>query len=168
VVRSVQLSGSPIHLLHVIHLCECTNQKVGCYVAPSLIVHLQSTPCEDQIIYLSKVQRRQTHHPVITTSIGGVMHAMCQALEHLSHTNIWAAPPLNPHNIHLKSARTTAKLGSTIPSTFGRWHDALPSHGVKPTWGFHKSQIAESWDLEARSRLPTLERGRGSSWEPRD
>jgi hypothetical protein len=31
-----------------------------------------------------------------------------------------------------------------------------------------QSQIAESWDLEARSRLPTLERGRGLSWEPRD
>jgi hypothetical protein len=31
-----------------------------------------------------------------------------------------------------------------------------------------QSQVAESWDLEARSRLPTLERGRGSSWEPKD
>ncbi len=31
-----------------------------------------------------------------------------------------------------------------------------------------QSQVAESWDLVARSRLPTLERGRGSSWEPRD
>jgi len=26
-----------------------------------------------------------------------------------------------------------------------------------------QSQVAESWDLVARSRLPTLERGRGSS-----
>ncbi len=26
-----------------------------------------------------------------------------------------------------------------------------------------QSQVAESWDLEARSQLPTLERGRGSS-----
>jgi hypothetical protein len=31
-----------------------------------------------------------------------------------------------------------------------------------------QSQVAESWDSEARSRLPTLKRGRGSSWEPRD
>jgi hypothetical protein len=31
-----------------------------------------------------------------------------------------------------------------------------------------QSQVAKSWDLEARSQLPTLERGRGSSWEPRD
>ncbi len=31
-----------------------------------------------------------------------------------------------------------------------------------------QSQVAESWDLEAHSRLPTLERGRGSSWEPKD
>ncbi len=45
--------------------------------------------------------------------------------------------------------------------------DALLSHGVKPTWGFHKVKLRKS-DLAARSRLPTLERGRGSSWEPRD
>jgi hypothetical protein len=31
-----------------------------------------------------------------------------------------------------------------------------------------QSQVTESWDLEAHSRLPTLERGRGSSWEPKD
>jgi hypothetical protein len=31
-----------------------------------------------------------------------------------------------------------------------------------------QSQVAESWDLVARSWLPTLERGKGSSWEPRD
>jgi hypothetical protein len=31
-----------------------------------------------------------------------------------------------------------------------------------------QSQVAESWDLVACSRLPTLKRGRGSSWEPRD
>jgi hypothetical protein len=34
--------------------------------------------------------------------------------------------------------------------------------------GVSQSQVAESWDLEARSRLPTLKRGRGLSWEPRD
>jgi hypothetical protein len=44
---------------------------------------------------------------------------------------------------------------------------ALLSHGVKPTWGFHKVKSQKN-DLAARSRLPTLERGRGSSWEPRD
>ncbi len=33
--------------------------------------------------------------------------------------------------------------------------------------GFTKSSCG-SWDLVARSRLPTLERGRGSNWEPRD
>ncbi len=39
--------------------------------------------------------------------------------------------------------------------------------GVKPTWGSHKVKL-RNWDLVARSRLPTLKRGRGSSWEPRD
>jgi hypothetical protein len=32
----------------------------------------------------------------------------------------------------------------------------------------HQCEIAESWDRRVRSRLPTLKRGRGSSWEPRD
>ncbi len=45
--------------------------------------------------------------------------------------------------------------------------DALLSHRVKPAWGFHKVKLWKS-DLTARSRLPTLERGRWSSWEPRD
>jgi hypothetical protein len=107
------------------------NQKVRCYVAPSLIAHLQSIPYEDQIIYPSKVQWGQTHRSAGTTSIGGVMHTMCQPLKHLSHTNIWATPPLDPHNIHLKLTRITAKLGSTVPSTFGRWHGAQLR-----TWSF--------------------------------
>jgi hypothetical protein len=47
------------------------------------------------------------------------------------------------------------------------YYDALLSHGVKPTGGFHKVKLRKS-DLATRSRLPTLERGRGSSWEPRD
>jgi hypothetical protein len=51
------------------------------------------------------------------------------------------------------------------------WHnalsDALPSHGVRPSWRSHKVKLRNQ-DLVARSRLPTLERGRGSSWEPRD
>jgi len=33
--------------------------------------------------------------------------------------------------------------------------------------GFTKSSCG-NWDLVARSRLPALERGRGSNWEPRD
>jgi hypothetical protein len=32
----------------------------------------------------------------------------------------------------------------------------------------HQCEVAESWDRRARSRLPTLERGRRSSWEPKD
>jgi hypothetical protein len=39
--------------------------------------------------------------------------------------------------------------------------------GVKPKRGSHKVKL-RNWDLVARSQLPTLERGRGSSWEPRD
>jgi hypothetical protein len=39
--------------------------------------------------------------------------------------------------------------------------------GWNPLESLTKSSCG-SWDLEARSRLPTLKRGRGSSWEPRD
>jgi hypothetical protein len=46
-------------------------------------------------------------------------------------------------------------------------YDALPSHGVRPSWRSHKVKLRNQ-DLVARSQLPTLERGRGSSWEPRD
>ncbi len=44
---------------------------------------------------------------------------------------------------------------------------ALPSPGVNPLEGSPKCNCGKK-DLEGRSRLPTLERGRGSSWEPRD
>jgi hypothetical protein len=47
------------------------------------------------------------------------------------------------------------------------WNDALPSHEVKPSWRSHKVKLRNQ-DLVARSRLPTLEKGRVSSWEPRD
>ncbi len=39
--------------------------------------------------------------------------------------------------------------------------------GSNPLEGFTKSSC-KNCDLAARSRLPTLKRGRGSSWEPRD
>jgi hypothetical protein len=48
---------------------------------------------------------------------------------------------------------------------FKCWNDALLSHGVKPTWGFHKVKLQKS-DLAARSRLPILERGKGSIRSP--
>ncbi len=45
--------------------------------------------------------------------------------------------------------------------------DALPSPGVNPLEGSPKCSYEKS-GLGRRSRLPTLEGGRGSSWEPRD
>ncbi len=45
--------------------------------------------------------------------------------------------------------------------------DALLSLGVNPLEGFTLSSC-EKLGLRARSRLPTLERGRGSCWESRD
>jgi hypothetical protein len=47
-----------------------------------------------------------------------------------------------------------------------RWH--APKSRGETHLRVSQSQVAESWDSEARSRLPTLERGRGLSWEPRD
>ncbi len=45
--------------------------------------------------------------------------------------------------------------------------DTLPNPGVNPLEGSPKCSCGKR-DSEGRSRLPTLERGRGSSWEPRD
>jgi hypothetical protein len=45
--------------------------------------------------------------------------------------------------------------------------DALPSLSVNPLEGSPKCSCGKL-GLGRRSRLPTLERGRGSSWEPRD
>jgi len=44
---------------------------------------------------------------------------------------------------------------------------APKTRGWNPKWGSHKVKL-RNWNLVARSPLPTLERGRGSSWEPRD
>ncbi len=45
--------------------------------------------------------------------------------------------------------------------------DALPSPGVNPLEGSPKCSCGKR-DSEGRSQLPTLEMGRGSSWEPKD
>jgi hypothetical protein len=64
--------------------------------------------------------------------------------------------PLNPpHGDYQKQAKDNMRWRA--PKSRGETH-----------LRFSQSQVAENWDLEARSRLPTLERGRGSSWEPRD
>ncbi len=46
-------------------------------------------------------------------------------------------------------------------------NDALPSPGVNPLEGSPKCSCGKL-GLGRRSRLPTLKKGRGSSWEPRD
>jgi hypothetical protein len=38
----------------------------------------------------------------------------------------------------------------------------------EPTWGFTKVKLRKVGTEGARSWLPTLERGRGWSWKPRD
>jgi len=64
-------------------------------------------------------------------------------------------------------------MGSSNPNFNGgcrsMWgvFDALPSPGVNPLEGSPKCSCGKL-GLGRRSRLPTLERGRGSSWEPRD
>jgi hypothetical protein len=60
--------------------------------------------------------------------------------------------------MHIEWKENTNKEGYwRAPKSRGGTHLRVP-----------QSQVAESWDLEARSRPPILERGRGSSWEPRD
>jgi hypothetical protein len=56
-----------------------------------------------------------------------------------------------------REAQESSHMLWRAPKSRGETHLKVP-----------QSQVAESWDLEARSRLPTLERGRRSSWEPRD
>jgi hypothetical protein len=53
-----------------------------------------------------------------------------------------------------------------IASPILEWH--APKSRGETHLKVPQSQVAENWDLEGHSRLPTLERGRGSSWEPRD
>ncbi len=57
------------------------------------------------------------------------------------------------------------KLTSKVKSM--NQNDALPSPGVNPLEGSPKCSCGKR-DSEGRSRLPTLERGRGLSWEPKD
>jgi hypothetical protein len=51
---------------------------------------------------------------------------------------------------------------------FAKFQWRAPNSRGKTHLRVSQSQVTESWDSEARSRLPTLERGRGSSWEPMD
>jgi len=47
-----------------------------------------------------------------------------------------------------------------------KWH--APKSRGETHLRVSQNQVTKSWDLEARSRLPTPKRGTGSSWEPRD
>jgi hypothetical protein len=63
------------------------------------------------------------------------------------------------------------RLGDHLSLSFGiqlfrQWR--APKSRGETHLRVSQNQVAESWDLVARSRLPTLERGRGSSWEPKD
>jgi hypothetical protein len=62
--------------------------------------------------------------------------------------------------------RTTAYL-NTYAKRLEKPCDALPSPEVNPLEGSPKCSCGKL-GLGRRSRFPTLERGRGSSWEPRD
>ncbi len=55
----------------------------------------------------------------------------------------------------------------------GQFHNLSPNltRSLVPGWTHlrvHQMSSCGSWDRRARSRLPTLERGRGLSWKPRD
>ncbi len=82
---------------------------------------------------------------------------------------VWSRRSLNqtcsPHR-HLSNDVSHSWFGGQ-EEVDSRLFDALPSHEVRPSWRSHKVKLRNQ-DLVARSRLPTLERGRGSSWEPRD
>jgi hypothetical protein len=58
-------------------------------------------------------------------------------------------------------------LAGEIDFIYVNTDDVLLSPGVNPLEGFTLSSCGKL-GLRARSRLPTLERGKGSCWEPRD
>jgi hypothetical protein len=67
--------------------------------------------------------------------------------------------------LHKTQANKVAYL--CIPyNSDGHWR--APKSRGETHLSVSQSQVAKSWDLVACSRLPTLKRGRGSSWEPRD
>ncbi len=68
------------------------------------------------------------------------------------------------HNLLMK---TEAAISEHQESKNCSASDALPSPGVNPLEGSPKCSCGKL-GLGRRSRLPTLERSRGSSWEPRD
>ncbi len=79
-----------------------------------------------------------------------------------------APPPIMKTNlvVDLLSSRSPPQSASQYPSTSLDWR--APKSRGETHLRVSQSQVAESWDLEAHSRLPTLKRGRGSSWEPKD
>jgi hypothetical protein len=68
--------------------------------------------------------------------------------------------PLSPEGLSLRTQRAQARGRKKVC-------DALPSPAVNPLEGSPKCSCGKL-GLGRRSRLPTLERSRGSSWEPRD
>jgi hypothetical protein len=94
------------------------------------------------------------------------------------HTKLWApkvtrVPTLGISGFPLRSSDgslgTKCHLGANLLARHKVYYNwRTPKSRGETHLGVSQSQVAESWDLEARSRLPTLERGRGLSWEPRD
>jgi len=83
--------------------------------------------------------------------------------------NAFSPLPFSPNNLnlHLHFFPSTLRFYFTmVLSRYSRWR--APKSRGETHLRVSQSQVAESWDLVAHSRLPTLKRGRGSSWEPRD
>jgi len=82
--------------------------------------------------------------------------------------HIWCV--LHQINIVIKNIASLFQNGQWIKVIY-KWCMHLLTRSQVTGWNplkVSQSQVAESWDLVARSRLPILKRGRGSSWEPKD
>ncbi len=88
--------------------------------------------------------------------------ASAERLQRILCAGRWWLPPSSGRGVSCGS-----KCPWLVPTPKGVPDDALPSPGVNPLEGSPKCSCGKL-GLGRCSRLPTLERGRGSSWEPRD
>ncbi len=103
------------------------------------------------------------HKPKMKLVASGILSfASCKNLPCIDPANVCKS--ISFSKVHKLFCKVHASLSK---ETSQAKDDALPSPGVNPLEGSPKSSCGKL-GLGRRSRLLTLKRNRGSSWEPRD